>query len=85
MSAFLLVALAVALAGACRMVWESRFRKVPLAEFGIESVQRVLRFEHQDYRETVWKRGWMTSHEWTVLNKKQIAEISAEIKRRGLE
>lgn len=66
-------------------VWNGWFRKIPLAEFGIERVQRVLRFEHPDYRDTVWKRGWMTSHEWTALNKKQIDEINAEMKRRGLE
>jgi hypothetical protein len=73
----------LAVAGA--QIWNGWFRKIPLADFGIERVQRVLRFADPDYRETIWKRGWMTSHEWTVLNKVQIAQINAELKRRGLE
>lgn len=65
--------------------WNGWLRRIPLAEFGVENVQRVLRFELPDYRDAVWKRGWMTSHEWIVLNKRQITEMSAELKRRGLE
>lgn len=66
-------------------IWNGWFRKIPLADFGIERVQRVLRFAAPEYREKIWKRGWMTSDEWTALNKVQIAQINAELKRRGLE
>lgn len=81
----LLIGLITLLAGAGWWAWNRWFRRVPLNEFGIERVQRVLRFEHPDFRDAVWKRGWMTSHEWAALNKKQIDQISAELKRRGLE
>ncbi len=65
-------------------LWDD-FRKVPLKEFGIVTMQRILSFENSDYRIAVWKRGWMTRYEWRSLNKKQIVEITAELKRRGVE
>lgn len=66
-------------------VWDDRLRKVPLEEFGIETVQRVLRFETSEYREKVWTRGWMTRKEWRDLLTRQNEKISAELKRRGVE
>lgn len=68
----------------CWWLWDD-FRKVPLKEFDIEAVQRILSFENSDYRIAVWKRGWMTRNEWRNLNKKQIVDIAAELKRRGVE
>jgi hypothetical protein len=65
-------------------LWDD-YQKVPLKEFGIEAMQRVLSFEPANYRIEVWKRGWMSRNEWRSLNKKQIVEITAELKRRGIE
>lgn len=65
-------------------VWNDRFRHVPLAEFGIENVQEVGTWESQAWRELVWSRGWMTSAEWRSVNRRQLAAIEAEMKRRGL-
>lgn len=65
--------------------WNERIRKIPLAEFGIERVQRVLRWEPDEVREAISQRGWMTSYEWTLINQRQQAAIEAEIARRGLD
>jgi hypothetical protein len=65
-------------------VWNDRFRRLPLAQFGIDSVQRVSAWESSAWRERVWARGWMTSAEWRAVNKRQIAAIDAELKRRSV-
>lgn len=80
-----LVGLASLLLGAVWWIWDGWFRRVALADFGVEAVQRVLKWEGDAFREKVWARGWMTRREWIKLNKQQIAAISAELKRRGLE
>lgn len=81
---YLSLVIAVVLALGGWWIWDD-FRKVPLKEFGIEAMQRMLSFEPAEYRIAVWKRGWMTRNEWRSLNKKQIVEITAELKRRGIE
>ncbi len=58
------------------------YQRVPLHELGIETVQRVLRFEAPDYRSEVWRRGWITRKEWRALLVKQEKEIAAELKVR---
>jgi len=65
--------------------WDSRVRRFPLSYFGIESVQRVLRWETEDQREAIWRRGWMTSHEWISINVRQQIAIEDELKRRGVD
>lgn len=62
--------------------WNERVRRWPLATFGIDNGQRVLRWESAELREAVWRRGWMTSHEWLTLNRRQLVKIEAEIARR---
>jgi len=64
--------------------WNERVRRVPLDEFGLEAVNRVLRFEPDSKRREILARGWMTSHEWTELNRRQIDAINLELKRRGM-
>jgi len=66
-------------------LWIDRFEKRPLASFGIENVQRVMRFETHDCREAIWKRGWMTSREWIKLLEKQSAAIDAELRKRDID
>lgn len=63
--------------------WNERVRRVPLEEFGLDNVNRVLRFESDSRRKEILVRGWMTSYEWTELNKRQMQAIEAELKRRG--
>lgn len=65
--------------------WNNYIRRVPLAEFDIDAVQRVLKYESESYRDMIWQRGWMTSHEWISINKRQIAAIEAEMRRRGIK
>jgi hypothetical protein len=64
-------------------VWNDRFRRVPLAQFGIENVQSIGTWESSAWRERVWSRGWMTSAEWRAMNKRQLAAIDVELNRRG--
>lgn len=77
----LLVAL---LAVAAWWAWNNVFCKVPLAALGAERVLHALRFENPDYRAAVLSRGWMTRREWRALNQKQLAQVRAELQRRGL-
>lgn len=82
-SACLAVLVTGALAGV--WYWNERVRRVPLEAFGLEAVNRVLAFEPPKVRRAIVKRGWMTSHEWSSTNRRQLAAIDAELKRRGLE
>lgn len=74
---------AIVATGVGLYVWDDRFRRVPLAQFGIENVQRIGTWESPAWRERVWSRGWMTSAEWRRVCKRQLAEIDAELSRRG--
>jgi hypothetical protein len=64
--------------------WNERVRRVPLEEFGLEAVNRVLRWETDGRRAAILSRGWMTSHEWTEMNKRQLKAIEAEMERQGV-
>ena len=66
-------------------IWYERFRRVPLAEFGMEAVERVLKWEPEARRKMILERGWLTSHEWMTMNRRQLAAIAAEMKRRGIQ
>ena len=50
--------------------WSTVLRRVPLIDFGMENVERILNEESEDYRNIVLKRGWITNKEWTKLQKK---------------
>lgn len=65
--------------------WNERVRRVPLEDFGMAAVKRVLRWETDEQRRVILERGWMTSHEWTSMNQRQAAMIDAELKRRGVD
>ena len=58
--------------------WNERVRRLPLEKFGLESVKRVLRWEPDCTRREILTRGWMTSHEWTQMNLRQINAINLE-------
>lgn len=70
--------------GAGLYIWNDRFRRVPLAQFGIDNVQCVGTWESPAWRERIWSRGWMTAAEWRAVNKRQLAAIEAELRRRGI-
>lgn len=82
-SAALWAILGIAIAGI--WYWNERFRRVPLAEFGMEAVERVLKWEPEARRKMILERGWLTSHEWMTMNRRQLAAIAAEMKRRGIQ
>jgi hypothetical protein len=65
-------------------VYDNWFRQRKLDYFGIGNVQRVLKWESPEQRGQIFDRGWMTSAQWTYFNKKQQADIEAEIQRRKL-
>ncbi|WP_457805854.1 hypothetical protein [Stenotrophomonas maltophilia] len=64
--------------------WNERARRIPIEEFGLDAVKRVLRLESDSQRRKILVRGWMTRHEWTQMNKRQREAIHAELKRRGV-
>lgn len=64
------------------MIWDRYFRVFPLSYFGIENVQRVAKWESDEWRERVFSRGGMTSREWISVNTRQLEAIKAELRRR---
>ncbi|CAH5035775.1 hypothetical protein AI2834V1_5293 (plasmid) [Escherichia coli] len=67
---------------AAYMIWDRYFRVFPLSYFGIENVQRVAKWESDEWRERVFSRGGMTSREWISVNTRQLEAIKAELRRR---
>lgn len=64
--------------------WNLRMRRIPIAEFGLNDVHRVLRFEAPEYRNRVLLRGWMTRGEWQQVLQRQHAAIADEQRRQGV-
>lgn len=65
--------------------WNERVRRVQLEVFGLEAVKQVLRWEPENRRREILARGWMTSHEWTSMNRRQAAMFDVELQRRANE
>lgn len=65
-------------------IYDNWFKQRPLDYFGIGNVQRVLKWESPKLRDQIFDRGWMTSAQWASFNKKQLADIEAELQRRKL-
>ncbi len=65
--------------------WDSHVKHIPLAEFGMEAVHRVLKLEDSHTRTMILNRGWMTSAEWLAMNERQVKAIEAELRRRGVQ
>ncbi|HGM5391991.1 hypothetical protein [Serratia ureilytica] len=66
------------------IIWDRYFRIFPLSYFGIENVQRIAKWESPEWRERIFSRGGMTSHEWLQVNKRQLKAIDDELRRRKL-
>lgn len=66
------------------IIWDRYFRIFPLSYFGIENVQRIAKWESPEWRERIFSRGGMTSHEWLRVNKRQLKAIDDELRRRKL-
>ena len=64
------------------MIWDRYFRVFPLSYFGIENVQRVAKWESDEWRERGFSPGGMTSREWISVNTRQLEAIKAELRRR---
>lgn len=62
--------------------WNTHVRRVPLEDFGLDLVRRVLRFEPPTVRERILQRGWMTSGEWESMNRRQLAALEDDLRRR---
>ena len=65
--------------------WENHAKKRPLQEFGMESVQRVLKFEPEHVQKEILNRGWLTRAEWLDMTGRQLKAIEAELRRRGIK
>ena len=50
--------------------WSTALRRIPLRDYGMENVERVLKMESDEYRSLILHRGWMTNKEWAKLQKK---------------
>lgn len=79
----ILIVLVIAAIPAAYVVWVRYFRIFPLSYFGIKNVQRVAKWESDEWREQVFSRGGMTSKEWLRVNARQLEAISAELRRRN--
>lgn len=66
------------------MIWDRYFRVFPLSYFGIENVQRVAKWESDEWRERVFARGGMTSREWQTVITRQAEAFRDELRRRKL-
>jgi hypothetical protein len=56
--------------------WSTVLRRIPLNDYGLENVERVLKLESDEYRAQVLQRGWMTHKEWNKLQKKHEAALN---------
>ncbi|MCW1829845.1 hypothetical protein OLZ31_23680 [Enterobacter asburiae] len=80
----IIIALIIAAVPVAWIVWNDNFRIFPLSTFGIENVQRIAKWESQEWRDRIYAKGGMTSREWLKVNMRQQAALEAEIRRRGL-
>ncbi len=62
--------------------WENNVRQVPLKEFGLEAVNRVLAFESKSVRKSIFNRDSVTRVQWVQLNKAQLKAIEEELAKR---
>ena len=79
----ILLALIIAAVPVACVVWNENFRVFPLAYFGIENVQRVAKWESQEWRDRIFAQGGMTSREWLEVNTRQLEAIRDELRRRS--
>jgi hypothetical protein len=80
-----LCVLAVSFVALVAYLWNDRLRRVPLAAFGLNNVQRVGDWQTAEWRDRVWARGWITNAEWRAANKRQLDAIVTELRQRGIE
>ncbi|MEZ2453650.1 hypothetical protein [Raoultella planticola] len=78
----ILVTLAIISVPVIYILWDRYIRIYPLSYFGIEDVQRVAKWEGPEWRERVFSRGGMTSHEWIKVNTRQLEAFKSELQRR---
>lgn len=62
--------------------WEDHVKQVPLEEFGLETVKRVLSYESEAVQASIRQRGSMTRAQWVQMNKAQLEVIDKELARR---
>lgn len=80
----ILIALIIAAVPVAWLVWDRHFRIFPLSCFGIENVQRVAKWESDEWRERVFARGGMTRKEWLTVITRQAEAFRDELRRRKL-
>ncbi|HCA3439724.1 TPA: hypothetical protein MO340_004288 [Salmonella enterica subsp. salamae serovar 35:g,m,s,t:-] len=80
----ILIALIIAAAPVAYLVWDRHFRIFPLSYFGIENVQRVAKWESDEWREKIFARGGMRRSEWQTVISCQAEAFREELRRRKL-
>ncbi|HEN4999042.1 TPA: hypothetical protein U6I48_004600 [Klebsiella aerogenes] len=80
----ILLALIIAAVPVAYLVWDRHFRIFPLSYFGIENVQRLAKWESDEWRERVFARGGMTRKEWLTVITRQAEAFRDELRRRKL-
>ena len=63
--------------------WSTALRRIPLKDYGIEKVERVLKMESDEYRIQILHRGWLTNKEWAKLQKKHQSVLAENDKNDG--
>ena len=63
--------------------WSTALRRIPLTDYGIEKVERVLKMESDEYRIRILHRGWLTNKEWAKLQKKHQSVLAEYDKNEG--
>ncbi|WP_371337024.1 hypothetical protein [Klebsiella quasipneumoniae] len=78
----ILIALIIAVIPVAYLVWDRHFRIFPLSYFGIENVQRVAKWESDEWRERIFARSGMRRSEWQSVITRQAEAFRDELRRR---
>jgi hypothetical protein len=61
--------------------WAAVLRRIPLQDFGMDNVERILNLESEQVRDRILQRGWMTNNEWAKLLRKHPSALQESAKR----
>ena len=65
--------------------WSTALRRIPLRDYGMENVERVLKMESDEYRSRILHRGWITNKEWGKLQKKHQSVLAENYTNESLK
>lgn len=65
-----------------RYLYGYYIKKHSLAYFGIDNVNRVAKYESDEWREQIFNNGYMTIYQWNIVLNRQIVSMSRELGHR---